>query len=238
MMHNPPCGIEQCPDPQQEQHEDCSHMSPGRPEQCSMHNQQRSMHNQQQQERTSGSFMRAKVSRGPPRHAAQLGAAGVVQPASSKISAAVLPSQPGTGSVYTSAHTCRSAAKMARCQQSLMLLRACGCDTCTLTNALQLPSGTPRYECVLIVCRTIAHATLPSNDASHLLCGWHQVGGPHNCNTAICAHSQNPAASSSARQHAKIRMICLPCRTIAHAMPDGTLFLRVSHLCVCLAPGG
>lgn len=49
--------------------------------------------------------MRANVSRGPPRHAAQLGAAGVVQPASSKISAAVLPSQPGTGSVYTSAQT-------------------------------------------------------------------------------------------------------------------------------------
>lgn len=54
---------------------------------------------------TSGSFMRAKVSRGPPRQAAQLGAAGVTQPASSKISAAVLPSQPGTGIVYTSAHT-------------------------------------------------------------------------------------------------------------------------------------
>lgn len=55
---------------------------------------------------TSGSFMRAKVSRGPPRQAAQLGAAGVTQPAASKISAAVLPSQPGTGSVYTSPHTC------------------------------------------------------------------------------------------------------------------------------------
>jgi hypothetical protein len=49
--------------------------------------------------------MRAKVSLGPPRQAAQLGAAGVTQPASSKISAAVFPSQPGTGSVYTSAHT-------------------------------------------------------------------------------------------------------------------------------------
>jgi hypothetical protein len=43
--------------------------------------------------------MRANVSRGPPRHAAHDGAAGVVQPASSKISAAVLPSQPGTGIV-------------------------------------------------------------------------------------------------------------------------------------------
>ena len=48
---------------------------------------------------TSGSFMRAKVSRGPPKQAAQLGAAGVTQPAASKICAAVLPSQPGTGSV-------------------------------------------------------------------------------------------------------------------------------------------
>ncbi len=49
--------------------------------------------------------MRAKVSRGPPRQAAHEGAAGVTQPASSKISAAVLPSHPGTGTVYTSAHT-------------------------------------------------------------------------------------------------------------------------------------
>ena len=55
---------------------------------------------------TSGSFMRAKVSRGPPRHAAQEGLAGGTQPAAAKISAAVLPSQPGTGSPYTSAHTC------------------------------------------------------------------------------------------------------------------------------------
>lgn len=55
---------------------------------------------------TSGSFMRANVSRGPPRHAAQDGLAGGTQPAAAKISAAVLPSQPGTGSPYTSAHTC------------------------------------------------------------------------------------------------------------------------------------
>ncbi len=55
---------------------------------------------------TSGSFMRAKVSRGPPRHAAQEGLAGGTQPAAAKISAAVLPSQPGTGNPYTSAHTC------------------------------------------------------------------------------------------------------------------------------------
>ena len=57
---------------------------------------------------TSGSFMRANVSRGPPRHAAQDGLAGGTQPAAVKISAAVLPSQPGTGRPYTSAHTCRS----------------------------------------------------------------------------------------------------------------------------------
>jgi hypothetical protein len=47
---------------------------------------------------TSGSFMRAKVSRGPPRQAAHEGLAGGTQPASWKISAAVLPPQPGTGS--------------------------------------------------------------------------------------------------------------------------------------------
>ena len=55
---------------------------------------------------TSGSFMRANVSRGPPRQAAHEGAAGGTQPASAKISAAVLPPQPGTGRAYTSAHTC------------------------------------------------------------------------------------------------------------------------------------
>ena len=53
-----------------------------------------------------GSFTRAKVSTGPPMQAAHDGAAGVTQPASWKISAAVLPSQPGTGLEYTSAHTC------------------------------------------------------------------------------------------------------------------------------------
>ena len=58
---------------------------------------------------TSGSFMRAKVSRGPPRHAAQDGLAGGTHPAAAKISAAVFPSQPGTGSPYTSAHTCPGA---------------------------------------------------------------------------------------------------------------------------------
>ncbi|KAA6428260.1 MAG: hypothetical protein FRX49_01856 [Trebouxia sp. A1-2] len=46
-----------------------------------------------------------KVSFGPPRHAAQLGLAGVSQPASWKICDAVLPSQPGTGMPYTSIHT-------------------------------------------------------------------------------------------------------------------------------------
>lgn len=55
---------------------------------------------------TWGSFMRANVSLGPPRQAAQLGAAGVMQPAASKIWAAVLPSQPATGKPYRSAHTC------------------------------------------------------------------------------------------------------------------------------------
>lgn len=55
---------------------------------------------------TSGSFIRAKVSRGPPKQAAHEGAAGVMQPAASKISAAVLPPQPGTGKLYTSPHTC------------------------------------------------------------------------------------------------------------------------------------
>ncbi len=54
---------------------------------------------------TSGLFMRAYVSCGPPRHAAQDGEAGVSHPASSKIWAAVFPSQPATGSVYTSAQT-------------------------------------------------------------------------------------------------------------------------------------
>lgn len=47
----------------------------------------------------SGLFMRAKVSCGPPKQAAQDGEAGVTHPASSKIWAAVLPSQPATGSV-------------------------------------------------------------------------------------------------------------------------------------------
>ncbi len=54
---------------------------------------------------TSGLFIRAYVSLGPPRHAAQLGLAGVSQPASWKIWDAVLPSQPGTGMPYTSIHT-------------------------------------------------------------------------------------------------------------------------------------
>jgi hypothetical protein len=56
---------------------------------------------------TSGSFMRANVSRGPPKHAAHDGLAGGTQPAAVKISAAVLPSQPGTGRPYTSAQTCQ-----------------------------------------------------------------------------------------------------------------------------------
>ena len=46
-----------------------------------------------------GSLRRAKVSLGPPKHAAQEGAAGATQPAASKISAAVRPLQPATGSV-------------------------------------------------------------------------------------------------------------------------------------------
>ena len=50
--------------------------------------------------------MRANVSLGPPKQAAQLGAAGVVQPAASKICAAVFPSHPATGKPYRSAHTC------------------------------------------------------------------------------------------------------------------------------------
>lgn len=49
--------------------------------------------------------MRAKVSLGPPRQAAQEGDAGGTHPAAVKISAAVLPSHPGTGCPYTSAHT-------------------------------------------------------------------------------------------------------------------------------------
>lgn len=51
--------------------------------------------------------MRAQVSRGPPRQAAQDGAAGVSQPAFEKTSAHVIPSAPGTGRVYKSNHTCR-----------------------------------------------------------------------------------------------------------------------------------
>ena len=55
---------------------------------------------------TSGSFMRANVSRGPPRQAAHEGAAGGTHPTAAKISAAVLPfGSPGTGSAYTSAQT-------------------------------------------------------------------------------------------------------------------------------------
>lgn len=54
---------------------------------------------------TWASFMRAKVSRGPPKQAAHEGAAGVMQPAASKIWAAVLPPHPGTGRAYTSAQT-------------------------------------------------------------------------------------------------------------------------------------
>ena len=68
---------------------------------------------------TWGSFMRAKVSFGPPKQAAQLGAAGVVQPAASKICAAVLPSQPATGSPYRSAHTCMHVAHVSRRHSSL-----------------------------------------------------------------------------------------------------------------------
>lgn len=56
---------------------------------------------------TWGSFMRANVSLGPPKQAAQLGAAGVVHPAASKICAAVLPSHPATGKPYKSAQTCK-----------------------------------------------------------------------------------------------------------------------------------
>ena len=54
----------------------------------------------------SAPFMRAKVSLGPPRHAAQLGDAGGTQPAALNTSAAVFPSHPGTGCPYTSAQTC------------------------------------------------------------------------------------------------------------------------------------
>lgn len=68
---------------------------------------------------TWGSFMRAKVSLGPPKQAAQLGAAGVVQPAASKICAAVLPSQPATGSPYRSAHTCMHEAHVSGKHSSL-----------------------------------------------------------------------------------------------------------------------
>jgi hypothetical protein len=56
---------------------------------------------------TVGSFIRAYVSRGPPKQAPQLGLAGVSQPASSNIWAQVLPPDPGTGRLYTSIHTCR-----------------------------------------------------------------------------------------------------------------------------------
>ena len=54
---------------------------------------------------TRGSFMRAYVSCGPPRQAAQEGEAGVSQPASAKIWAAVRPSQPGTGRPKRSKYT-------------------------------------------------------------------------------------------------------------------------------------
>ena len=56
---------------------------------------------------TIGSFIRAYVSRGPPKQAPQLGLAGVSQPASSNIWEQVLPPDPGTGRLYTSIHTCR-----------------------------------------------------------------------------------------------------------------------------------
>lgn len=55
---------------------------------------------------TVGSFIRAYVSRGPPKQAPQLGLAGVSQPASSNIWEQVLPPDPGTGRLYTSNHTC------------------------------------------------------------------------------------------------------------------------------------
>ena len=64
----------------------------------------------------SASFMRAKVSLGPPKHAAQEGGAGATQPAASKIWKAVLPSQPGTGKPYRSAHTCRGLKSELYCQ--------------------------------------------------------------------------------------------------------------------------
>ena len=54
-----------------------------------------------------GSFMRAYVSRGPPKQAPQLGLAGVSHPASSNIWEQVLPPDPGTGRLYTSIHTCK-----------------------------------------------------------------------------------------------------------------------------------
>ena len=56
---------------------------------------------------TIGSFIRAYVSRGPPKQAPQLGLAGVSQPASSNIWEQVLPPEPGTGRLDTSIHTCR-----------------------------------------------------------------------------------------------------------------------------------
>lgn len=56
---------------------------------------------------TVGSFIRAYVSRGPPKQAPQLGLAGVSQPASSNIWEQVLPPDPGTGRLYMSNHTCR-----------------------------------------------------------------------------------------------------------------------------------
>lgn len=49
--------------------------------------------------------MRAYVSFGPPKQAAQLGLAGVSQPASSNICEQVFPPDPGTGRLYTSIQT-------------------------------------------------------------------------------------------------------------------------------------
>ncbi len=123
---------------------------------------------------TSGSFMRAKVSRGPPRQAAQLGAAGVTQPASSKISAAVLPSQPGTGIVYTSAHTLGGRVRQGqgRRQHRWILIR-CTERTTRQWKPCSIAMVFPCGRC-LSSHATAAHG-LPC--IAHLLRGGHQVGG-------------------------------------------------------------
>ena len=114
---------------------------------------------------TCGSFMRAKVSLGPPKQAAQLGAAGGVHPAASKICAAVLPSQPATGKPYRSAHTCRYWSFSACCLTKEFVTMEAGMSG-------MLP-GSCRQKAVT---REAGGLQQEVQDV-YLLCGGHQEGG-------------------------------------------------------------